>query len=164
MKTGGFARTVSQTAGTMVNTLALIWLVLCMPAFASLGAPVNSVKGDQKQLEARLQVIEGEKYSIHELTSAQGTVVREYVSQSGTVFAVSWRGPFMPDMRQLLGGYFQQYLMSAGEQRNRRMGRTPLFIDLPSLVLQSSGHMLSYFGRAYDPTLLPTGVNPDELR
>src|ERR1700722_19006066 len=46
-----------------------------------------------------------------ELTSIEApdeTVVDEYVSPAGTVFAVAWHGPFVPDMQQILGSYFGQ--------------------------------------------------------
>jgi hypothetical protein len=103
-------------------------------------------------------------YTIHELNSPLGTVVREYVSKSGNVFAVSWQGPFQPDMKQILGTYFGLYSLAAKKQRDSQIRRTPFNIHEPSLVFQSAGHMSAYFGRAYDPRLLPPGVNANELR
>jgi hypothetical protein len=33
----------------------------------------------------------------------EGTSVRRYVSPAGKVVAVAWKGPVMPDLRQVLG-------------------------------------------------------------
>lgn len=139
-------------------------LGLPLPAFAALGASVDSVRDDQVRLQATIAVTAGGPYAVHELTSALGTVVREYVSPNGKVFAVSWRGPFMPDLKQLLGNYFEQYLSIAKQQRLRQGGRLPLNIEKPSLIMQNSGHLRAYSGRAYDPSLLPTGVSADDVR
>jgi hypothetical protein len=32
------------------------------------------------------------------------------------------------------------------------------------LVFQSIGHLRAYYGRAYDPQLLPAGVSTDDVR
>jgi hypothetical protein len=162
----------SRTGGN--NALMAKWILysavtfsllgLPLPAFAALGASVDSVRDDQVRLQARIAVTAGGPYEVHELTSALGTVVREYVSPNGKVFAVSWQGPFMPDLKQLLGNYFEQYLSAAKEKRQRQSGRLPLNIEKPSLVMQNSGHLRAYSGRAYDPGLLPAGVSADDLR
>jgi hypothetical protein len=86
------------------------------------------------------------------------------VSADGRVFGIAWEGPFVPNMRQLLGSYFQHYSEAAKAQRESHVGRQPLNIQEPRLVVQTAGHMRAYFGRAYDPELLPNGVSPDEVR
>lgn len=146
------------------KAVALLTLFLSSPAFASLGAPEDSVQDDQVRLHAKATSTVTRAYTIHELTSPLGTVVREYVSPAGAVFAVSWQGPFQPELKQILGGYFEQYCLAAKEQRVRQARRSPLNIQQPSLVFQSAGHMRAYYGRAYDPRLLPPGVNADEIR
>jgi len=146
------------------KAVVLLTLVLPFPAFASLGASENSVQDDQRRLQAKATSAVTRAYTMHELTSPLGTVVREYVSPAGTVFAVSWQGPFEPDMKQILGSYFEQYSLAAKAQRENQPRRSPLNIHKASLVFQSVGHMRAYFGRAYDPRLLPPGVNADELR
>ncbi len=144
--------------------ISVLLLALPLPAFAALGASVDFVRDDRVRLQARVTVTAGGLYAVHQLTSAFGTVVREYVSPDGKVFAVSWQGPFMPDMKQLLGNYFERYLWAAKQQREQQGGRSLLNIQTPSLVMQNSGHLRAYSGRAYDPTLLPAGVNGDDLR
>jgi hypothetical protein len=149
---------------TLLKVLWFAMLVLPLPAFAALGASLDSVRYDQARMGAKVVVTIKQAYSVHELRSPLAIVVREYVSSDGRVFAVSWQGPFMPDMRQLLGSYFEQYSSATQAQRVQRIGRLPLSIRYPSLVLQSVGHMRAYSGRAYDPALLPTGVSADAIR
>lgn len=147
---------------TLYKTILMV--VLPLPAFAALGASVDSVQQDQARMQAKITIAAKPAYTVHELTSPLGVVVREYTSPSGSVFAVSWRGHFMPDMRQLLGTYFEQYAMAARAQRERQPGRSLLMVREPSLVVQSVGHLRDYSGRAYDPTLMPSGVSTDDLQ
>ena len=78
-------------------------------------------------MQASLQTSVGTTYNVHEMQSAAGTVVREYISSAGEsagkVFAVTWQGPWPPDMRQLLGSYFEQY-MQAAKCKERKADRT----------------------------------------
>jgi hypothetical protein len=77
------------------------------------------------------------------------------------VFAVAWQGALMPDLRQTLGRYFDRYTAAASE---KRAGRRQVAVRDSDLVVQSSGHMRSFSGRAYLPKLLPQGVTLEELR
>jgi hypothetical protein len=154
----------TKSARVFGRIIPLLVLLLPSPAVASLGAAEDSVHDDQVCLQAEVKITATGAYTIHELTSPLGTVVREYISPSGRVFAVSWQGPFQPDMKQLLGSYFDQYSVAAKAQRENQTRRSLLNIHERSLVFQSAGHMRAYFGRAYDPRLLPPGVNADELR
>jgi len=151
---------------TRARAIAIAFLLLASPllAFATLGASLDSVQDDQVHFKANIRTTEAGAYSIHEMTASTGTVVREYVSPAGRVFGVTWRGPFIPDMQQLLGSYFEPYVQAAKAQRDRRVGRAPLNIQEPGLVVQTAGHMRSYSGRAYDPGLLPAGVSAEDIR
>jgi hypothetical protein len=131
---------------------------------ASLGSGMASVQSDQTQMKGSVRIVGAEGYAIHELHAPTGTVVREYVLSSGTVFAIAWQGPFLPNLRQLLGGYFEPYSQAALAQRAHRPGHGPVLIQLPGLVVQSSGHMRAFFGRAYIPELLPPGIEAEGIR
>jgi hypothetical protein len=109
-------------------------------------------------------VQQAESYSVHEIKANNGTVVREYVSAEGRVFGVSWHGPFMPDMQQLLGAYFQQYSSAVQAEKASYVGRRPIHIQQPGLVVESGGHMRAYVGRAYVPEMLPQGVKAEEIK
>jgi hypothetical protein len=160
------AYTLGPNAALIRGLSIALLMILGLPflAFAALGGSLDSVQADQAHFKANIKITESGAYTVHELTTPTNIVVREYVSPDGRVFGVAWRGPFIPDMQQLLGGYFQQYVLAAKAERERHVGRAPLNIQLPGLVVQTGGHMRAYFGRAYDPQLLPAGASPDDLR
>jgi hypothetical protein len=132
-----------------------------LPAFAALGGNLSSIEDDQLKMKGTLRTTVGERYTVHEIQTSQGTLVREYVAPSGVVFAVSWRGPKMPDLRQTLGNYFTQF---TDAPRPVHPNHAHFAISEPNLVLQSSGHMRAYFGRAYDPQLLPANVPVTDIQ
>ena len=104
----------------------------------------------------------GASYIERATTLDGGTQVREYVSTGGTVFAVTWEGPNMPDLKALLGPYFDTLV--AESQKAPRAGRSPVGVNLPEVVINSGGHMRAYEGSAWIPAQLPAGLNPDALR
>ena len=57
------------------------------------------------------------------------------------VFAVSWQGPDLPDLQQILGRYFDTYV-NALNSRDGVSG--PGTVALPGLVVQSAGHMRAF--------------------
>jgi Protein of unknown function (DUF2844) len=145
------------------NAALVICLGFTLPAFASLGGNAGSIQADTARMGASVNVSSSDNYQVHQLQSPAGTVVSEYISSSGTVFAVTWRGPFLPDMQQILGSYFQQYSEALSSQP-RQYGRRPLDIRQPGLVVQTGGHMRAHWGRVYVPTLVPEGVSAEQLQ
>ncbi|QKE41887.1 MAG: DUF2844 domain-containing protein [Ferrovum myxofaciens] len=89
----------------------------------------------------------------------QHVIVTEY-SSHGTVFALTWSGPTLPDSSVFLGSYFPQYQQSL-QNLHLRPGsyRTPIALHTPALVVHASGHMGAYQGSAYAPALLPAGLD-----
>jgi hypothetical protein len=142
----------------------LVLLMLPLPAVASLGGDVTSVQSDQAKMQGSLRTSSNNSYTVHELQASTGVAVKEYVSPSGKVFAVTWQGPFHPDLRQLLGSYFDQFAQAEQAQRAQRRGHGPVSIQQAGLVVQISGHMRSFVGRAYVPQMLPAGVHAEDIR
>ena len=144
----------------------LVLLILLTPvsAFAALGGDLNSVVTDQVHLQGSLQSTQVASFMIHEIRPPTGVVIREYMSLTGTVFAVSWRGPWPPDMQLLLGSYSQQYADAVRTRASSGPGRKPLVIVQPDFIVQQSGHPRSFAGRAYLPQLLPPGVKAEDLQ
>jgi hypothetical protein len=134
------------------------------PARASLGETVASVEADRKALSAvRGAVTSGPGYEVHEV-QAGGTLVREYVSPAGVVFAVAWSGMAHPDLGPLLGTYAAGF-RDAEKQAPRRPGnRRQQEIGTDRLVVQRWSHMRDHRGRAWDPSLVPAGVSLDAIR
>jgi len=139
-------------------------LVCLAPSFAVLGGDVSSVQADQAHINASLHVIQAQNYTIHELRSPSGTVLREYASPGGKVFAVTWQSPALPDLKQLLGSHFEEFQQAAAQAQGSRVGRGPLIIQLPRLVVELGGHMRAFVGRAYLPDQLPSNVRVEEIR
>jgi hypothetical protein len=145
-----------------------LWsLLLPIGASAALGGDVTSVEADQQQMKAKRAVQANEKYSVHEITTPYGTVVREYVSPDGRVFGVAWRGPFLPNFQQILGDYYGKYLQGAQDARaaqSRRSRNASLTVEQPELVMYSGGHVRAYAGHAYVQGMIPQGVDAKEIR
>jgi hypothetical protein len=157
--------TVIRRMSTAVVTATLVVLALPVRASASLGGDVGSVRADQVRMQgALMQITNGGTYAVHEMRASSGTTVREYVSPSGTVFAVAWQGPAIPDLRQVLGIYFAPYAQAAQAAQRKRAGHGPLVIQEPTLVAEVSGHPRAFVGRAYLPQLVPAGIHPDVIR
>ena len=115
-------------------------------------------------MQGTLRATAAASYSVQEIQSPAGTVVREYVSSAGKVFAIAWQGEWPPDMRQLLGSYFDQYSQAAKAQSSARVGRRPLMIEQSGLVVEMGGHPRAFTGRAYVPQMLPSGVHAEEIQ
>jgi len=105
----------------------------------------------------------GSLYSARDSVLATGTVVTEYATPAGLVFALTWQGPVLPDLDALLGSYFGTFRAQADASRARRSLGTPLRIESGGLVLQSRGRMGNFSGYAYAPTLVPDGVRIDNV-
>jgi hypothetical protein len=129
-------------------------------ATAALGEVEASVQADLAQLHGSIKVTGHANYRVHEIQLPSGTVVREFAGLDGAVFAVAWNGPTVPNLRQTLGRYFDEYLTAA--QANR-MGRHQLQINQSDLVVHASGHMRAFSGVAYLPPAVPSGVTVAEL-
>ena len=87
-----------------------------------------------------MRIVRNDAYALHEIRSASGTMIREYVNASGTVFAVAWDGPWLPDLRQVLGEHFDHYQAAMRARQRARGPRRAGRIDEPGLVVQMSGH------------------------
>ncbi len=122
------------------------------------------MEGDRAQMQGSRSVTEEQDYAIHEIQAPTGTVVREYAHPDGTIFAVAWEGPFIPNLRQLLGVYFSHFAEAAKAQDSRRARRGSVRVETPDLVVETGGHMRAFFGRAYIPALLPRAFAAGGLR
>ena len=140
----------------------LILILGVAPASAALGELESSVGADGQFLRGQIRDEVHPGYRLHLITAASGGVVREYVSPAGKVFGVSWQGPYVPNMQQLLGSYFTHLEQYAQSQTGRHGG--PLIIQNDKFVFVSGGHMRSYHGRAYVPSLLPTNLSPEVVQ
>jgi hypothetical protein len=153
---------LSCATSTLRGILLLSTLLVSSSAFAVLGQDVSSVQADGVRIKAAVNILVSRSYSVHEMRAPSGTSVKEFVSPAGQVFGVSWRGPVTPDLRQLLGEYFDQYMQAA--QATPHMLRRVVHIETGDLVVESGGHMRFIVGRAYLRSKLPDGVAANDIR
>jgi hypothetical protein len=139
-----------------------VWFLGACPAWAVLGQYESSVSLDQEYMRGELREEARQGYKLQEITSPDGSIVREYVSPAGLVFGIAWQTRVMPNLQQLLGSYFTEFQQAAQSKVRRRGG--PLLVRTGKLVLFSGGHMRSFHGSAYAPSLLPKNLSPEAVR
>jgi hypothetical protein len=138
-------------------------LGLPLAALGALGDAPGAPEAESLPLRTSARTVSGTAYSVVEMQTPLGVTIREFQTAEGMVFAVSWKGPFKPDLRQLLGRYFAAFQSAPREQRSRR-SRTQSQITLPEVVVHSGGRPRAFAGLAYVPALLPVGVDPAGLQ
>jgi hypothetical protein len=136
-------------AGASETLAALGQVTTSIPAFSSSATPGAS----------KLAAAQSRPYTMQTLQLENGTSVVEYVSPAGLVFAVSWRGPVLPDLSALLGDYFKTFKFETDQARMKGRRGSPVSIEQDGLVVKSNGRMRNFFGYAYAPDLIPAGVN-----
>jgi hypothetical protein len=149
----------------MKNILGVL-LILSLgtvPAWAVLGQYESSVSVDQEYLRSADNVQAFQGYKVHQLTTANGTIVREYISPKGLVFGVAWQARFMPSMQQLLGSYVTKIQTASPAQAHVRHLRG-LIVKTDDFVFVSSGQMRFWKGSAYVPSLVPSNVSVEVVR
>jgi hypothetical protein len=123
-------------------------------ARAAVGDDVSAVAADQTRLQASLRILPMKGYAIHELTSPVGATVREYVGNSGKVFAVSWSGGWRPSLRDIMGSRYDQYIQAT---RGQRRARGPVRIELPGMVVAMGAYLRTFWGHVVLTDLAPSG-------
>lgn len=141
------------------RALLAIGLAAAGSAWAVLGEPAPAASAPQRRaqaLAAGVQVIES--------PSGDGGTIREYVAPSGIVFAVGWNTRFKPRLEALLGRYHAGYADAASAALRAPGLRRAALLQAPDLVVQSSGRLNAFSGRAIVPSLTPPGFDPGLAR
>jgi hypothetical protein len=128
---------------------------------AALGGPPEQFNTEGTTLASSVSSAVS-NYIVRDTTLATGTRVREYVSGSGVVFAVTWDGPFLPDLKALLGKYFDTMLAESAAVP--RAGRARVVVSRPEVVINSGGHMRAFEGSAWIPAEFPAGFTAADVR
>ena len=148
----------------LIRLLAVGALLAPCYALAVLGgAPTASTNAEQKNVLASSSKVAGASsaYSVQETVDTSGTRLREFIDNSGMVFALAWQGPRIPDLRTELGQYFGQ--MQAAPKAPHT-ARSNTLISNDNLVVQSGGRPRAYIGRAWLPAQLPAGVSTSDIQ
>ena len=144
-----------------VSGIVVIGALWTSVASAALGQPESSIAAETQLNRASIKQSQVGAYRVHEMQLPSGTVLREYAGLDGKVFAVTWSGPFMPNLKQALGTYFDEFSAQIG---TAHATRKHLVIRQPDLVVESGGHMRAHHGRAYLPQAIPSGVFIGDLK
>ena len=133
---------------TTIQSALLICLLvqgLPQPARAALGGTADSVEADRVSMKGLTLPAPTSTLRKQQLQLSSGTVVTEYLGSDGLVYAVTWRGPSLPNLRQILGNYFANYQTAASQPLVRhRLVR----VESPNIVIESSGKMRAFTGRS----------------
>ncbi len=153
--------TLAPLAAALVLGAGLLLGSAYAPARAGLGRSVASVSADRAKMKGQLRARTGVGYTVQVITLPSGTIVKEFVSPAGIIFAVSWRGPTMPNLAQTLGSQYFSKLKAA--EKAQRFGHNHVEVRRPSLVVHAGGHMRAFYGVAYVPSLVPANVSLSDL-
>jgi hypothetical protein len=148
-----------RVASLLLVGLSCGWMSI---AQAGLGDAATSVARDRQVLRAdTVTTTTMPMYDRHEITAVDGTSIREFAAHDGTVFAVSFSGPAIPDMKTMLGAHYDSYLTAAKAHRGNHHvmsftsdGMVVTIVKLPR----------GFQGSAHLPALLPQGVNAQDLQ
>ena len=143
--------------------VALVLGLLLAPAVrAGLGERVETVARDHAAPGAPARKVTPMAHcDLHEITSAQGLRIREYVARDGTVFATTWSGPAMPDLKVALAGHYAEYHAAAQAHRG---GHHVFSMSSDRLVIRVVKLPRGLVGSARVPALVPAGMDLNDIR
>jgi hypothetical protein len=141
-----------QLGGAFAPLILLLTLLFDAPARAALGDDVATVAADQARLHANLIVSHRGSYAIHELAMPTGVRLRHFVGSSGKVFAVSWSGGWRPNLRDVMGTHYDDFMAAT---RGRPIRRGVARIETRGMVVVMGGPQRAFFGHVYLTDQLP---------
>jgi hypothetical protein len=131
---------------------------------AKLGDDESAIKNDQTPLEIKEIKFEDKgKYKVYTLVNADVWTIKEFVSPSGKVFAVSWLGTAKPDLEKLVIDSYKEQLKIACAPSARRPGHRIKSVLTDNLKVEDGGRPRNIEGRMYDTLLVPEGVSLNEI-
>jgi hypothetical protein len=139
---------------------AMYALLASTPCLAQLGATGGTANASDGAVAHRAQ---NGLADYRETTDAHGIVVREYVDARGAVYAVSWRGPAMPNVQALLGAYFERF-ESGARATAGEAGLHAARVADGDLVVESQVRLREFSGRAWLASALPAGVSASDIQ
>ena len=140
----------------MLNLLRFSLSIICVlpMAKASLGSQSKSLKVFQGRMNL---------YSVSNQDSGP-IQVKEYNNPQGKVFAVTWRGANIPDLKETFGAHYDDFNAAIKKAKEKHRGHGPLQITYKNLHIELSGKMRSIRGRAWLLSELPQGVTSNDLQ
>lgn len=131
-------------------------LLTAFIAVSSLEAAAGDF-GDGVQRAARAfraRTASGVPYTRLDHALDSGTKVVGYADAGGNMFAVTWSGPFQPDLQSLLGPHFPAFRRA----QERAPGlHSPVVVRSDAVIIVSRGHLGAFEGWAWLPARVPAG-------
>ena len=154
-----FSRAASAACTFALRAALVPLLLIGSVAHAGLGDAMPSAKRAAISAQATTTSMPG--YDRTETTTADGNSIREYAARDGTVFAVDFSGPTMPDLKAVLGTHYDRYVAAATARRGSHhvvsFSTDDAVITIVKLPRGFSGH-------AHLPAAVPAGVDVQTLR
>ncbi|MGX7003683.1 DUF2844 domain-containing protein [Caballeronia sp. KNU42] len=148
-------------------TAAALVIAASGPTHAQLGATVAiNPTGTSNPADANAPALHQAANSAarwEESTDANQIRVRQYVSSSGQVYAVSWDGPAMPDVALLLGTSFDRFRQEASSAQPNASGLHSSRVNCSDLMVETAVRLRDFSGRAWLPSALPAGVTAADI-
>lgn len=151
-----------STRGPLLCAIFTVLTVSSSTAFAALGGPPLAQSPSKASALRELKSVSAGAtpgYTTQVVELISGTIVHEFVSASGVVFAVNWLGPVLPDFGTVLGSSIDVFNSEAHLARTSGKRGGALGVQSQGLVVLSAGHMRSFHGYAYLEALVPAGVD-----
>ena len=155
-----------RLSGVVACAFACSTLLAVPTAQAVLGGDASTIGDDQTRLKGVRRQVMAPRIQVqtHEIAMADGSSIREYVSPGGIVFAVAWNTRFKPHLEALLGQHAASYAAAASDAMRTPGIKRNVVLQRDDLVVHSTVHLNSFVGKAYVRSLVPTGINVDDLR
>jgi hypothetical protein len=141
----------------LFNSCLVLGVLLPKICFAELGGTTASILAEQREFNSQLSEAQQIGVTVYKQILPSGIIIQEYLSNNGTIFAVTWTGAALPNLQALLGNYFKDYLAAIKQSRG------VISINSDSLVIQSAGMMGAFQGFAFLPKQAPTGFTSNNL-
>jgi hypothetical protein len=164
LNSAAIAHGVAASRGRALAIAAALATGICLTdaAQAGLGEGADSVSRDRTALRGTSDVITPmAAYDLHEITTADGNRVHEFVSRAGTVFGVAWSGRTKPDLSVLLAAHYADYLKAAAANH---FNHKVLSVNGDGFAMQIMKLPRGFVGSAHVPALLPSGTSAQEIR
>lgn len=143
--------------------ITLVALAVSTCALATLGRAPQTAEQEPQTARLRRALPSDSLYTVHQTVLPTGTVVREFVTLGGQVFALTWTGPVIPDLSEIFGDYYAAFQEAAHQRRAGGARGGAVVLQQQDLVVVSRGRMGQFEGYAYAPALVPAGVPIDTL-
>lgn len=115
-----------------------------------------SAMGDHPDPDASLFREKG-LYLVYIRTASQVKILEYFYN--GAVFAASWHGSRMPDLKKLFGSRYQDY-----ESKHQKGSFRNESVQAGDMIVHTGGHMRAVFGLAFIPALAPPGFTLEDVQ